>query len=87
MTLHTYTPQPKSLSSMNFLHLTVSEIQPGQTISRRPPAHLYTKTKRPYSLKVSYKISVLNKPFSVGPGRWWFQRAGTRVSAPMGDNS
>ena len=28
-----------SLPSMNFLHLTVSEIQPGQTISRRPPAH------------------------------------------------
>ena len=37
--LHTYTPQPMSLPSMNFLHLTVSEIQPGQTISRRPPAH------------------------------------------------
>ena len=39
MTLHTYTPQPMSLPSMNFLHLTVSEIQPGQTISRRLPAH------------------------------------------------
>ena len=39
MTLHTYTPQPMSLPSMNFLHLTVSEIQPGQTISRRPPTH------------------------------------------------
>ena len=26
-----------SLPSINFLHLTVSEIQPGQTISRRPP--------------------------------------------------
>ena len=39
MTLHTYTPQPMSLPRMNFLHLTVSEIQPGQTISRRPPAH------------------------------------------------
>ena len=39
MTLHTYTPQPMSLPSMNFLHLTVSEIQPGQTISRHPPAH------------------------------------------------
>ena len=39
MTLHTYTPQPMSLPSMNFLHLTVSEIQPRQTISRRPPAH------------------------------------------------
>ena len=34
--------QPMSLPSMNFLHLTVSEIQPRQTISRhlptRPPA-------------------------------------------------
>ena len=39
MALHTYTPQPMSLPSMNFLHLTVSEIQPGQTIYRRPPAH------------------------------------------------
>ena len=37
MTLHTYSPQPMSLPSMNFLHLTVSEIQPGQTISRHPP--------------------------------------------------
>ena len=37
MTLHTYTPQPMSLPSMNFLHLTVSEIQPGQSISRQPP--------------------------------------------------
>ena len=37
ITLHTYTPQPMSLPSMNFLHLTVSEIQPRQTISRRPP--------------------------------------------------
>ena len=33
------------------------------------------------------KTSVLNKPFLVGPGMQWFQRAGTRVSAPMGDNS
>ena len=32
------------------------------------------------------KSSVLNKPFLVGPGMQWFQRAGTRVSAPMGDN-
>ena len=28
-----------SLPSINFLHLTVSEIQPGQTFSRRPPAN------------------------------------------------
>ena len=28
-----------SLPSINFLHLTVSEIQAGQTFSRRPPAH------------------------------------------------
>ena len=26
MTLHTYTPQPMSLPSINFLHLTVAEI-------------------------------------------------------------
>ena len=29
-----------SLPSINFLHLTVSEIQPGQTFSRRPDARL-----------------------------------------------
>ena len=57
MTLHTYTPQPMSLPSMNFLHLTVSEIQPGQTISRRltarPPAHLDTtgENNTPTALK------------------------------------
>ena len=28
-----------SLPSINFLHLIVSEIQPGQTFSRLPPAH------------------------------------------------
>ena len=33
MTLHTYTSQPMSLPSINFLHLKVSEIQPGQTFS------------------------------------------------------
>ena len=27
-----------SLPSINFLHLTVCEIQPGQSFSRRPPA-------------------------------------------------
>ena len=30
MTLHTYYPQPMSSPSIGFLHLTVSEIQPGQ---------------------------------------------------------
>ena len=40
MTLHTYTLQPMSLPSMNFLHLTVSEIQPGQTFPpARPTTH------------------------------------------------
>ena len=40
MTLHTYTPQPMSLPSINFLHLIVSEKQPGQTFPfDRLPAH------------------------------------------------
>ena len=30
MTLHTYNPQTISLPNINFLHLTVCEIQPGQ---------------------------------------------------------
>ena len=37
MMLHTYTPQQMSLPCTNFLHLMVSEIQPRQTFSRRPP--------------------------------------------------
>ena len=32
--------KPMSLPSINFLHLTVSEIQPGQTFSHHLPAHL-----------------------------------------------
>ena len=39
MTLHTYNPQPMSLPSINFLHLTVAEVQAGQTSSQRPPTH------------------------------------------------
>ena len=39
MTLHIYTCQPMSLPSINFLHLMVSEIQPGQTFSCRLPTH------------------------------------------------
>ena len=34
-----------SLPSINFLHLTVSEIQPAQTFSRRPPAYPDTMGK------------------------------------------
>ena len=44
MTLHSYTPQPMSLPSINFLHFMLSEIQPRQTFSRRPLACL---TARP----------------------------------------
>ena len=43
MTMHTYNPQPMSLPSINFLHLTVSEIQAGQTFpAARPPDRLPT---------------------------------------------
>ena len=40
------------------------------------------------SIKIMHYIntSVLKIPFLVGPGRYGFQRAGTRVLAPMGDN-
>ena len=30
MKLHTYNPQPMSLLCINFLHLTLTEIEPGQ---------------------------------------------------------
>ena len=39
MMLHTYTSITNVLLSINFLHLTVSEIQAGETFSRHPPAH------------------------------------------------
>ena len=35
MTLHIYTRHPMSLPRVNFLHVKVSEIQPGQTFTRR----------------------------------------------------
>ena len=46
--------KPISLPRINFLHLTVSEIQPGQTFSCRPPAHPDTmgENKTPTTLKV-----------------------------------
>ena len=64
MTLHTYTPQPISLLSMNFLHLTVSEIQPGQTVSRSPPAHPDTtgENNTPTALK---RCGVIRTSFNV----------------------
>ena len=42
-----------SLPCVNFLHLTVSEIQPGQTFPRRPPTHLDTmgENNTPTALK------------------------------------
>ena len=50
MMLHTYTSQPMSLPSINFLHLTVSEIQPGQTFSRRLPM------RTPWGKNVSWAL-------------------------------
>ena len=38
MRLHTYTPWPMSLPSINYLHLTVSDVQPRQTFYCCPPA-------------------------------------------------
>ena len=48
-----------SLPSINFLHLTVSEIQPGQTFSRHPPAHPDTmgENNTPTALK-AYKVLI-----------------------------
>ena len=40
MMLHTCTARPMSLRSINFPHLTVSEIQPGQIFYHCPPANL-----------------------------------------------
>ena len=40
MTLHTYTSEPMSLPSINFLHLMVSETEPGQTFSNNIPTAL-----------------------------------------------
>ena len=68
MTLHTYTPEPMSLPSMNFLHLTVSEIQSGQDFigqghyskvklrSHHGVAHLHPLTNVPtkYQLATPY---------------------------------
>ena len=58
-----------SLPSINFLHLTVSEIQPGQTISRRPPAHPDTmgENNTPTALKgCGVKKQYVSGPCSFG---------------------
>ena len=39
MTLHTYTPQPMSLPSMNFLHLKFLRYSPDKLCPARPTAH------------------------------------------------
>ena len=68
MMLHTYTPEPMSLPSINFLHLTVSEIQSGQDFigqghyskvklrSHHDVAHLHPLTNVPtkYQLATPY---------------------------------
>ena len=70
MTLHTYNPQPMSLPSINFLHLMVVKIQPGQEIigqghyakvrghikSHHDIAHLQSSTNVPtkYQLPTHY---------------------------------
>ena len=55
MTLHTYNPELMSLPSINILHLTVSEIQPGQAFSslrpRRPSRHAMGENNTRTALK------------------------------------
>ena len=54
-------PQPMPLPSIFFLHLTVSEIQSGQTFCRRTPAHLDTmgENNTPRALKGQCDITTL----------------------------
>ena len=75
---------------------TIKEIQgknskaaiydPSLTHKGGPGVKLTGYLDSPHMLSQYLLISVLNKPFLVGPGMQWFQRAGTWVSAPMGDN-
>ena len=59
MTSHTYTPEPMSLPSINFLHLTVSEIQPGQDFMGR--GH-YSKVKSRSDRNVTHLHPLTNVP-------------------------
>ena len=70
MMLHTYNAQPMSLPSINFLHLTVSEIMPSQDFigqghygkakggSHNDVAHLHPPTNDPtkYELPIPYSF-------------------------------
>ena len=63
-----------SLPSINFLHLTVSEIQPGQTFSRRPTSHPDTmgENNTPTALKgCGVKIIETNLYLQI-PKKWSF---------------
>ena len=81
---------------MNFLHLTVSEIQPGQTISRRPPAHPDTmgENNTPTALKgCGVKIASATGYRVYRPGTGYtaltvvLHPTGYRVSLPCPFNS
>ena len=75
MTLHTYNPQPMSLLSINFLHLVLSEILPGQDFigqghysklksrSHYHVAHLHPLTNVPtkYQLPTSNSFGDITK--------------------------
>ena len=70
MRLHTYNPPPMSLSSINYLHLTVSEILPESRFYRSRSLrqgqrsnqgqtmtlHTYTPNQCPYQVSTSYTL-------------------------------
>ena len=59
MTLHTNTPKPMSVPSINFLHITVSTIYPGQDFIGQ--GH-YSKVKSRSDHDVAYLHPLTNVP-------------------------
>ena len=93
MTLHTYNPPPMSLSSINFLHLTVSEISPGQDFIghghygkvksklHHDEAHLHLLTNVPtrYQLPTPYHFrDITHASFCRSRSLWQGQRSNQR---------
>ena len=64
MTLHTFTPKPMSLPSINFLHLIVSEILPREDFTGQ--AH-YGKVKSMSHHDIAHLQPLTNVPYKYQP--------------------
>ena len=83
MTLHTYNPQLMSLPNINFLHLTVSKIQPRQDFigqgQRSNQVHTMTlHTYNPLPTPYDFRDTEVGQDF-IGQGHYGKVKGQTKV--------